>query len=178
MYLISLSLRFETKILDIAYLLLLKLMKEPNFQINKEFVRLYLKVLTKQGKYKEALDFIDNRSSFFDTNKLERSKLEASLYHASNNPIKTINTLFNILKVNNSLNQFKDNIFDVYRKVIRIILDDYLPKNSFEFRPTADFASTEGGVSPASCWDEVTSEYPLDKVMRILYTSIRNLRRT
>ena len=31
MYLISLSLRFETKILDIAYLLLLKLMKEPNF---------------------------------------------------------------------------------------------------------------------------------------------------
>ena len=83
MYLISLSLRFETKILDIAYLLLLKLMKEPNFQINKEFVRLYLKVLTKQGKHKEALDFIDNRSSFFDTNKLERSKLEASLYHAS-----------------------------------------------------------------------------------------------
>ena len=31
MYLISLNLRFETKILDIAYLLLLKLMKEPNF---------------------------------------------------------------------------------------------------------------------------------------------------
>ena len=31
MYLISLSLRFETKILDIAYLLLLKLMKEPDF---------------------------------------------------------------------------------------------------------------------------------------------------
>jgi len=31
MYLISINLRFETKILDIAYLLLLKLMKEPGF---------------------------------------------------------------------------------------------------------------------------------------------------
>ena len=59
MYLISLSLRFETKILDIAYLLLLKLMKEPNFEIDFKFIRLYLKVLTKQGKFKEALDFID-----------------------------------------------------------------------------------------------------------------------
>lgn len=47
MYLISLSLRFETKILDIAYLLLLKLMKEPNFEIDAKFIRLYLKVLTK-----------------------------------------------------------------------------------------------------------------------------------
>jgi len=34
MYLISLGLRFETKILDIAYLLLLKLMKEPSFVID------------------------------------------------------------------------------------------------------------------------------------------------
>lgn len=47
MYLISLSLRFETKILDIAYLLLLKLMKEPNFEIDFKFIRLYLKILTK-----------------------------------------------------------------------------------------------------------------------------------
>lgn len=31
MYLISLNLKFETKVLDIAYLLMLKLMKEPGF---------------------------------------------------------------------------------------------------------------------------------------------------
>ena len=31
MYLLSITLRFETKILDIAYLLLMKLMKEPEF---------------------------------------------------------------------------------------------------------------------------------------------------
>ena len=48
MYLISINLRFETKILDIAYLLLLKLMKEPNFVVDGKFIKLYLKVLTKQ----------------------------------------------------------------------------------------------------------------------------------
>ena len=52
-----------------------------------------------------------------------------------------------------------------------------MPKNQFEFRPTADFASTEGGVNPNSSFDEVTAEYALDKVMRILYTSIKNLRK-
>ena len=59
MFLISLTLKFETKILDIAYLLLLKLMKEPAFQIDFKYIQLYLKVLIKQGKNKEALDFID-----------------------------------------------------------------------------------------------------------------------
>jgi len=40
MYLISLNLKFETKVLDIAYLLMLKLMKEPNFKFDKKFVLL------------------------------------------------------------------------------------------------------------------------------------------
>ena len=61
MFLISLTLKFETKILDIAYLLLLKLMKEPAFQIDFKYIQLYLKVLIKQGKNKEALDFIDKQ---------------------------------------------------------------------------------------------------------------------
>jgi hypothetical protein len=59
------NLKFETKILDIAYLLMLKLMKEPLFNIDKKFVMLYLKVLSKQGKFKEALAFIDKKSDFF-----------------------------------------------------------------------------------------------------------------
>lgn len=37
MYLLSLNLRFETKILDIAYLLMLKLMKEPTFKLDQNF---------------------------------------------------------------------------------------------------------------------------------------------
>jgi hypothetical protein len=45
MYLISLNLKFETKILDIAYLLLLKTMKHPDFIMDKKFVLMYIKVL-------------------------------------------------------------------------------------------------------------------------------------
>ena len=82
MYLISLSLRFETKILDIAYLLMLKLMKEPNFEIDGKFIKLYLKVLTKQGKYKEALDFIEQKSNFFESDKFSRQLQEANLHHS------------------------------------------------------------------------------------------------
>ena len=72
MYLISISLKFETKILDIAYLLLLKMMKDPSFVTDMKFIKLYLKVLMKQGKYKDALDFIDMHSTFFEGNKTER----------------------------------------------------------------------------------------------------------
>jgi len=71
MYLISLNLKFETKILDIAYLLMLKLMKEPLFVMDKKFIMLYLKVLSKQGKYREALDFIELKAEFFG-DKIER----------------------------------------------------------------------------------------------------------
>ena len=128
MYLISLSLRFETKILDIAYLLLLKLMKEPDFEIDGRFIKLYLKVLTKQGKYKEALDFIDMKSGFFEGNKIERQKQDASLYHALNNPVLAINVYFNMLRLNSNVHQYKE-IWECYMKCIRIILHDFLPKN-------------------------------------------------
>jgi hypothetical protein len=71
--------KFETKILDIAYLLMLKMMKEPEFQIDKRFVLLNLKILSKQGKHQEDLDFIETQSEFF-TDKHERSKMEANLH--------------------------------------------------------------------------------------------------
>jgi hypothetical protein len=79
MYLISLNLKFETKVLDIAYLLMLKLMKEPKFVFDKKFVLLHVKILSKQGKFKDAVDFIDRQSEFFP-DKLERQQMEASLY--------------------------------------------------------------------------------------------------
>jgi hypothetical protein len=47
-------------------------MKEPKFQLDMKFIDLYLKVLTKQGRYKEALDFIDIKGSFFENNKTHR----------------------------------------------------------------------------------------------------------
>jgi hypothetical protein len=47
MYLIAMTLKFETKILDIAYLLLLKMMKEPDFKLDMKYIRLYIRVLKK-----------------------------------------------------------------------------------------------------------------------------------
>lgn len=72
MYLIAMTLKFETKILDIAYLLLLKMMKEPSFTLDMKYIRLYIRVLIKQGKFKEALDFIDMKGNYFESIKVER----------------------------------------------------------------------------------------------------------
>jgi len=50
MYQISTQLKFETKVLDIAYLLLLKLMKEKEFeqkQVDYNYVLLHVKILQK-----------------------------------------------------------------------------------------------------------------------------------
>lgn len=69
---IAMTLKFETKILDIAYLLLLKMMKEPSFTLDMKYIRLYIRVLIKQGKYKEALDFIDMKGTYFESIKTER----------------------------------------------------------------------------------------------------------
>jgi|LauGreDrversion4_2_1035121.scaffolds.fasta_scaffold56181_5 hypothetical protein len=105
MYLISLNLKFETKILDIAYLLMLKLMKEPLFTIDKKFIMLYIKILSKQGKFREALDFIELKAEFF-SDKNERQSIEADLYMQSKNPVLTINVYFNMLRINSHVNHY------------------------------------------------------------------------
>ena len=73
------NLKFETKVMDIAYLLMLKLMKEPQFELDKKFVLLYIQILTKLTKYKDATDFIDRKSDFFE-DKHERQVIEANLF--------------------------------------------------------------------------------------------------
>jgi|TARA_B110000285_G_scaffold235180_1_gene315375 hypothetical protein len=103
MYLISLNLKFETKVLDIAYLLNLKLMKEPNFKYDKKFVLLHVKILRKQAKYKDAIDFIDRKQDLFE-NKLERQEIEADLYLQAKNYIVAINTYFSMLRINSHIN--------------------------------------------------------------------------
>jgi len=108
MYLITATLKGETKILDIAYLLLLKLMKEKDFQIDRKFIALYVKVLIKQNKYQEALDFIDSQSKFYENDKHVRQTKEAALYHAMGNPVLTINVFFNMLRANNNAHLYKE----------------------------------------------------------------------
>jgi len=132
MFLISKTLKFETKILDIAYLLLLKLMKEPKFVIDRKFIGLSLKVLCKQLKYQEALDFLDSKQSFFEEDKHNRQKLEAELYHAMGNPVLTINVYFNLLRANNNAHLYRE-IWHEYLSVTRIVLHEYATRNKFDF---------------------------------------------
>ena len=63
--------KFESKVLDIAYLLNLKLMKESTFVIDKKFVMLHIKILIQQNKFKDAATFIMNNPDYF-TDKLEK----------------------------------------------------------------------------------------------------------
>ena len=137
MYLISLNLKFETKVLDIAYLLMLKMMKEPGFQIDGPFVRLHIKILTKQDKFKDAIEFIDRKSELFQ-DRLERSQLEAKLYLLSNSHINCINVYYNVLRLNNSLAQYTE-MWQWYKEVIAIICDDFLAKQrKYELRANFD----------------------------------------
>ena len=139
MYLISLNLKFETKILDIAYLLMLKLMKEPLFVMDKKFIMLYLKVLSKQGKYREALDFIELKAEFFG-DKIERQTLEAELYMQSKNPVLTINVYFNMLRINSHVNHYQDAMWDTYQTCIRLVLNDFVPKvKGYEYKNNIDY---------------------------------------
>ena len=176
MYLLSLNLKFETKILDIAYLILLKLMKEPNFEIDLKFINLYLKVLIKQGKYKEALDFMDMRQQFFEHDRIMRQNKEAKLYHASGNPILTINVFFNMLRLNSNVHQYEE-IWYVYRKCIRIIIDDFLPKNNFEFKASMDYLTQSDSTNQNANFETISVDDKPEKIMRILYHSLRNVRK-
>lgn len=180
MYLISLNLKFETKILDIAYLLMLKLMKEPLFTIDKKFILLYIKILAKQGKFREALDFIELKSEFFG-DKIERQTIEADLYMQSKNPVLTINVYFNMLRINSHVNHYQESMWETYKTCIRLVLNDFLPKHkNYEYKSNVDYiisqhADTAKGSSHN--FEPISIE---DKPENILYNvtcSVKNLRK-
>ena len=175
MYLISLNLKFETKILDIAYLLMLKLMKEPMFSIDKKFILLYLKILSKQGKYREALDVIELKAEFF-TDKIERQNLEAELYLQSNNPVLTINVYFNMLRLNSHINHYQE-MWDTYKTCIRLIINDFLPKQKqYEYKPNIDYLLNQSDTKGIN-FDPVTMEEKPDDILLNVISSIKNLRK-
>ena len=102
MYEISRNMKFESKVLDIAYLLNLKLMKESKFVPDKKFIMLHIKILIQQEKFKDAAKFIiDNPDHFLD--KLEKQHLEAYLYMESKNYIVNINTYFSMIRLNSNI---------------------------------------------------------------------------
>jgi len=137
MTLISSTLRFETKILDIAYLLLLKLMKEPNKKIDLKFIFLYLKVLTKQRRYKETLDFLEQRASDFESEKPKKFQLESEYLAGLGSQILTINFYFLALRFNSNVFNFQE-MTDVYKKAVRFFINEYLPKSDYVLRTQAE----------------------------------------
>lgn len=175
MYLISLNLKFETKVLDIAYLLMLKLMKEPTFKFDKKFVLLHVKILTKQGKYKDAIDFIDRQSSFFQ-DKLERQELEVALYMQAGNYILAINVYFNMLRLNSHITQYGD-MWKYYQQCIRVICDDYLPKRKkYELKPNVDATVLQSDTKGVN-FDPITLEAEPEEILYNLIASVKNLRK-
>jgi hypothetical protein len=163
MYLISLNLKFETKVLDIAYLLMLKLMKEPKFEFDKKFVLLHIKILSKQNKFKDAVDFIDRQSEWFK-DKLERQQMESSLYLQANNWVMAINVFFNILRLNSHINQYND-MWDEYQKCITVICDDFLPKRKkYEMDPNLENQIAKAETKGVN-FDPITIEAEPEEVL-------------
>jgi hypothetical protein len=65
MFLLYKQREFQTRILDIAKLLLLKLAKEPHFKKEKHYVVLYTKILSYMQDYRDALDFMKTNSAYY-----------------------------------------------------------------------------------------------------------------
>jgi hypothetical protein len=175
MYLISLNLKFETKVLDIAYLLMLKLMKEPHFKFDKKFVMLQLKVLEKQGKYKDALSFIERRQEFFN-DKVQRQKLEINLYLLFKNHILAINVFFNMLRLNSHVNNYQE-MWPIYQECIRVIIDDYLPRQkSFQLNTNFEMNLLNNEMQGVNFDPVKIDDSPSDLLMNLV-ASIKNLRK-
>jgi hypothetical protein len=180
MYLISLNLKFETKILDIAYLLMLKLMKEPLFIIDKKFILLYIKVLAKQGKYREALDFVELKSDFLG-DKIERQTVEADLYMKSKNPVLTINVYFNMLRINSHINHYNDNMWETYKTCIRLVINEFIPRiKGYDFKGNTEYMinqQSETTKGNTHNFDPITLEDKPENVLVNVYCSVKNLRK-
>ena len=83
-----------------------------------------------------------------------------------------------MLRLNSNVHQYKE-IWSVYQQCIRIILDDHLPKNQYEFKVVTDFGANEAGSSANTNanFEPINVDDRLEKVLRILYLSLRNLRK-
>ena len=69
---------------------------------------------------------------------------------------------------------YKDDMWPIYLKCIRIIVDDHMPKKEFEFR-SIDFNA--GEQNQTYNFDEITDEDVPEKILKILYNSLKNIRK-
>jgi hypothetical protein len=81
-------------------------MKEPNKKIDLKFIFLFLKVLSKQNRYKEALDFVEQRAADFADDKKRKFQIESDYMQGMGKQIMTINFYFLILRFNSNVHNF------------------------------------------------------------------------
>lgn len=101
----------------------------------------------------------------------------AKLFYLSGQEVLTINVFFNMLRLNSNVMQYRE-MQDEYTKCIRIIMNNFLPapKNQFSFVAAPDFLALDTGGSPN--FDPISVDDKAEKITRILYLSLRQLRRT
>ena len=96
MLLISKQLKFKTKIMDIANLVLLKMSKDISFKPDLKFVKLTLSIMMRKESYKEALKFLEEKKGFFETS-LEKHEQEAIIHYKAGDTILALNSYFKVL---------------------------------------------------------------------------------
>ena len=99
----------------------------------------------------------------------------------SKNPVLTINVYFNMLRINSHVNYYKESMWETYQKCIRLILNDFLPKQkSFEYKSNTEYlitqqAETAKGLSHN--FEAITFEDKPENILANIYCSVKNLRR-
>ena len=69
-------------------------------------------------------------------------------------------------------------IYHVYQKCIRIVVDDFLPKTPYKFIASPEFLAVEGAqYNQNANFEAVTNDDRPVKVLKVVYHSIRNLRK-
>jgi hypothetical protein len=97
--------------------------------------------------------------------------MEADLYFLSGNFILTINMLFNILRINSHIKHYNDR-WDYYQKVIRIIVNEYLPNRTrFSLRPNFDIYLRQQDPRGVN-FDPITVETEAENLLVNLLLSI------
>ena len=174
MYLISLNLKFETRVLDIAYLLMLKLMKEPDYSIDKKFVLLYVKVLQKQNKFKDAAAFMERNADHFK-DKAERQKIEAEIFLQMKNYVMCIETYFGMLRLNSHIKHFV-NMWTEYRQAICIVCNEYVFNHvGLDFKIEYERPIGKGDYKGVN-FDPVQLDAVPEDILVNLFCSVYNLR--
>lgn len=91
----------------------------------------------------------------------------------------TINVFFNMLRLNSNVHQYKE-IWAVYQMCIRIIMNDFIPKQGEKFIFTSQPEFLDQNTSSAnsnSNFETISVDEHPQKIVKVLYFSLRNLRK-